>query len=192
MAKAAAGTTVEAYETIRVDNGRPIQVSVSVSPIRDAAGKIIGVSKIARDITGRKRAEEAMRESEERLRAIVGTAVDAIVVIDEAARIHSINPAGERIFGYTHSELTGKTFPTSCRTAPLPPRDYIESYYHTGKPKFIGRPGSAAPAQGPNRIPPTLPSPMVGWRQTLFHRCHTGHHRAQTARRQDSGSFCAK
>ncbi|MGC1585971.1 MAG: PAS domain S-box protein [Rhodomicrobium sp.] len=142
LAKAAAGTTVEAYETIRVDkNGRPIQVSVSVSPIRDAAGKIIGVSKIARDITGRKRAEEAMRESEERLRAIFGSAADAMVVIDEDARIHSVNPAAGRMFGYTQSELIGNDI---SKLMPEPHRSqhraYIEAYCKTGIPKIIGRP----------------------------------------------------
>ncbi len=141
LAKAAAGATVDGYETIRLDrDGRPVEVSVSVSPIRDATSKIIGVAKIARDITGRKRAQEALRESEERFRAIVGTAVDAIIVIDEDAWIHSINPAAERMFGYTQSELTGKDV---SLLMPEPHRsqhnDYIRAYCRTGVENIIGR-----------------------------------------------------
>ncbi len=140
LAKAAAGATVEAYETIQVDrDGRPIEVSVSVSPIRDATCKIIGVSKIARDITGRKRAEQALRESEERFRAIVGTAADAIIVIDEEGRIQSINPAAEHMFGYTPGEIIGSSI---SMLIPEPDRSrhaqYIEAYCRTSEAKLNG------------------------------------------------------
>jgi len=141
LARAAAGETVESYETIRVDrNGRPIEISLSVSPIRDASGKIIGVSKISRDITGRKRAEEALRESEERFRAIIGTAAEAIVVIDEDGKIQSINPAGERMFGYTRDEIAGKEI---TLLMPEPYRSqhpaFMETYRRTGVSNIIGR-----------------------------------------------------
>jgi PAS domain S-box-containing protein len=60
---------IEHFETVRVaKDGRRIEVSLSVSPVRDAAGRLIGVSKIARDITERKRVEKALRVSDERLR----------------------------------------------------------------------------------------------------------------------------
>jgi PAS domain S-box-containing protein len=59
------------FETLRMrKDGSPVDVSATVSPIKDSAGKIIGASKVVRDITGRKREQEALRESEERFRAM--------------------------------------------------------------------------------------------------------------------------
>ncbi|HET8580628.1 MAG TPA: PAS domain S-box protein, partial [Nitrospiraceae bacterium] len=64
------GERIEHYETgRRRKDGKEIDVSLTISPIRDNEGRIIGASKIARDITDHKRAEEALRESEERLAA---------------------------------------------------------------------------------------------------------------------------
>jgi PAS domain S-box-containing protein len=65
LARLRAGERIEHFETVRVaKDGRPLDVSLTISPIRDSAGVIIGASKIARDITERKQAEEAMRASE--------------------------------------------------------------------------------------------------------------------------------
>jgi len=69
LARLRVGERIENYETQRLtSDGRRLDVSLTISPVRDAAGKIIGASKIARDITERKRMERALRESEERLR----------------------------------------------------------------------------------------------------------------------------
>jgi PAS domain S-box-containing protein len=67
LARIARGERVEHFETVRVaKDGRRIDISLTVSPVRDRAGRIVGASKVARDITDRKRAEEALREADRR------------------------------------------------------------------------------------------------------------------------------
>ncbi|HVS40079.1 MAG TPA: PAS domain S-box protein [Gemmataceae bacterium] len=67
LARIRSGARIEHFETVRVSKqGRLIDVSLTVSPVRDGAGRIIGASKIARDITDRKRAEKALREADRR------------------------------------------------------------------------------------------------------------------------------
>jgi PAS domain S-box-containing protein len=69
LSRLARGERIEHYETIRkAKDGRLIDISLTISPIRDAGGNIVGASKIARDITEQKRAEEALREAMEALK----------------------------------------------------------------------------------------------------------------------------
>jgi PAS domain S-box-containing protein len=73
-----AGGRIEHYETIRVTKtGRTVNVSLTIGPVKDSTGKIVGFSKIAHDITERKRAEEAVKESEQRFRLVA----DAVPVL---------------------------------------------------------------------------------------------------------------
>jgi PAS domain S-box-containing protein len=69
LARQRRGERIEHYETVRIGkDGRRIDISLTVSPIRDGTGKIVGASKVARDITARKRAEAELRRSEDELR----------------------------------------------------------------------------------------------------------------------------
>lgn len=73
--------------------------SVIISPIRDDRGRITHFAGIEDDITERKQSEQALRESEERLTAIVGSAMDAVISVDEHQRIRLFNPAAAQMFG---------------------------------------------------------------------------------------------
>lgn len=75
MRRVRAGERIEHYETTRVSKaGKRIDVSLTISPIRDYEGKITGISEIARDITESKRMQELLRESDERFRLVANTA----------------------------------------------------------------------------------------------------------------------
>ena len=134
------GRKVDHYETIRQrKDGSSIEVSISVSPVRDDRGEIIGASKIVRDITERKRADATLRESETRMRAILDSALDAIVTIDEAGTIESLNPATERLFGYTWPELLGRNVQMLMPEPYHSEHDsYLRNYILTGEAKIIG------------------------------------------------------
>ncbi len=89
-------------------DGSLFWANVVTSALRDEHGYLRGFSKVIRDITERKRAEESLKDSEERYRIIVDTASDAILTIDDASIIVFANPATKKIFGYTPEEVIGK------------------------------------------------------------------------------------
>ncbi len=100
-----AGERIEHYETVRMRKDRSlVAVSLTVSPIRSHDGAIIGASKIARDITIRKRAEETRRL----LSALVESSDDAIISADMEFKIASWNAGAEKIFGYSAAEALGQ------------------------------------------------------------------------------------
>jgi len=95
------------YEVIRKD-GSPIVVSMSASLIQDAAGKPLGFRGVVRDITERKRAEEALRASEERYRTVLEANPDPVVVYDMDGKVIYFNPAFADVFGWSLEERLGK------------------------------------------------------------------------------------
>src|SRR5690606_4390490 len=89
------GERVDNYETQRVcKDGRRLMVSLSVSPIRDEQGHIMGMSKVARDITQQKRDQEALKTSEAKLRAVLDATPECGSIIAPDGSILFINPVG--------------------------------------------------------------------------------------------------
>ncbi len=106
LQKIRAGERIEHYETRRMHkSGRLLEVSLSLSPIRDAGGRVIGASKIARDISDRRRSENARLM----LAAIVESSDDAIISKSLDGVITSWNAAAERLFGYRPEEIIGQS-----------------------------------------------------------------------------------
>ncbi len=102
------GEPVRPFETTRVRrDGRLIDVTITASPIRDAAGRMVGASKVARDTSEQKRAHEARILAEGRYRTLFECAPDGIVIADRDGRYLDANPSMCRMLGYAHDELVG-------------------------------------------------------------------------------------
>ena len=83
--------------------------------------------------------ERASRESETRAEAILATTVDAVVVIDERGIVETLNPAAERMFGYTLDEVIGQNVKLLMPDPYKLEHDgYLENYVRTGQKKIIG------------------------------------------------------
>jgi PAS domain S-box-containing protein len=101
LAKVARGDRVEHFETVRMDKrGRRVPISLSVSPIKNKSGDVVGASSIARSIAARKQAEE-------RFRLAVEAAPNAMVMVDKHGRVLLANAQAERLFGYTREQWVG-------------------------------------------------------------------------------------
>jgi PAS domain S-box-containing protein len=106
LKRLASGERIEHYETVRISKtGTRINISLSVSPIPDEHGRIVGVSKIARDISDRLRADELRV----RLAAIVEASDDAIASKDLNGIITSWNKSAARLFGWEAEEIVGRS-----------------------------------------------------------------------------------
>jgi PAS domain S-box-containing protein len=102
------GERIEQNETVRLrKDGNRIEVSLSVSPIKAPSGEIIGISKVARDITEVNKTRQVLRQQTEELRRIFETSQDLIMVMDSRGYLVQISPSCETILGYRPEEMIG-------------------------------------------------------------------------------------
>jgi PAS domain S-box-containing protein len=109
LSRVAKGERVEHYESIRRrKDDTLVDVSLTVSPIRDPEGNIIGASKISRDITAQKRHSDILRTSEEWYRVTLGSIGDAVIATDAQGRVTFMNARAEELTGWMQNEANGR------------------------------------------------------------------------------------
>jgi diguanylate cyclase (GGDEF)-like protein/PAS domain S-box-containing protein len=101
--------SVSHFETTRLTkNKQAIQVSISLSPIKNAQGEIVGASKIVRDITRTKHLQQKLALEHERLRVTMDSIGDAVITTDNAGVVQYINPAAESLTGWSQHDAVGQ------------------------------------------------------------------------------------
>jgi PAS domain S-box-containing protein len=107
------GERVDHFETVRVrKDGTLLDLSLTISPVKDVAGRVVGASKVARDITERKQVEQALAE---RAR-LLDLSNDAIFVRDAADRVTYWNKSASELYGYSREEAVGRVSHELLRT----------------------------------------------------------------------------
>lgn len=121
------GERVDHFETVRLrKDRRNVDVSLTISPVKGSNGAIIGASKVARDISERKRSERALAEQAR----LLDLSSDAIAVRDTADRITYWNSAAARLYGYSREEALGRVSHELLRTVFPAPLENINEWLH--------------------------------------------------------------
>jgi PAS domain S-box-containing protein len=128
LQRIAAGDRIEHYDTVRVaKDGRTIDVSLTISPVRNIGGQVIGASKISRDITERKRTETLLRRQAD----LLDQSHDAIFVWKVPGGITYWSRGAEELYGYTQEEAIGRVSHELLRTRADVPVTEIEAQITT-------------------------------------------------------------
>jgi PAS domain S-box-containing protein len=127
LARIRRGERVEHFETVRVrKDGTSLDISLTISPVKDATGHIVGAAKIARDITERRVAERTLAERA----LLLDRSSDAILVRDAADRVVYWNNAASEVYGYTSEEAMGRVTHELLQTEFPEPRERIVEQLH--------------------------------------------------------------
>lgn len=102
------GESINHYETQRVrKNKQLVDVSLTLSPIRDSKGNITGAAKIARDISDKKKAEDIIKNNERRFRSLLQNSNDGLTLMTVEGVMLEVSPAGQKITGFAEAEMVG-------------------------------------------------------------------------------------
>ncbi|HXK20681.1 MAG TPA: PAS domain S-box protein, partial [Polyangiaceae bacterium] len=122
------GERIEHFETVRVaKGGRKLEVSLSVSPVRDRFGAIIGAAKVARDITERKRELAEIAAQREWLSRTLESIGDAVIATDANGLVVFLNPVAERLTGWAQADARGRSCDEIFRIVNENTREDVES-----------------------------------------------------------------
>jgi PAS domain S-box-containing protein len=133
LARIARGESIRHFETVRQrKDGSTIEISVAVSPIKDASGTIVGASKVARDITERKRAEIALRRSRDAYLTLIENNPFGVYLVDSEFRISKVSVGAQPVFANV-KPLLGRDFEDVIRQLWQEPfaSDVIARFRHT-------------------------------------------------------------
>jgi two-component system, LuxR family, sensor kinase FixL len=141
LARIRAGERVDHFETRRRrKDGAIIDVSLTISPVWDDTGRLVGASKVARDISAAKRAQVELEASEAHLRSVLDSIPDAMIVIDDTGIIRSFSATAEHLFGYPAGEAIGRNVSMLMPSPYQEQHDsYLARYFATGERRVIGR-----------------------------------------------------
>ena len=171
-------------EGLRVrKDGSSFVAHVTITPLPDEQGLLRGFAKVTHDVSERKAADEALRMREAHLRSILETVPDAMIVIDQQARIQSFSVAAERLFGYRAEDAIGQNIKILM---PSPYREqhdgYVARYLSTGERRIIG---IGRVVVGQRRDGSTFPMELsIGEMQSAGGRFFTGFIRDLTERQE--------
>ena len=132
LAKIRKGERVDHYETVRRrKDGTLVHVSLTVSPINNLAGKLVGASSIARDITERKRIDEQLQATSKYARSLIEASLDPLVTISPEGKITDVNEATMKVTGVPRDRLVGTDF-SDYFTEPEKAREGYQQVFEQG------------------------------------------------------------
>jgi PAS domain S-box-containing protein len=132
LAKIRKGERVDHYETLRKHKDATlIHVSLTVSPIHDTSGKLMGASSIARDISERKRIDEKLQATSKYARSLIEASLDPLVTISPEGKITDVNEATVKVTGIPRDRLIGTDF-SDYFTEPEKARDGYRQVFSKG------------------------------------------------------------
>ncbi|WP_321161627.1 PAS domain S-box protein [Lyngbya sp. CCAP 1446/10] len=146
-----AGTTIDHYETVHLrKDGQQIDVSLTISPIKDATGTLTGISTIARDISDRKRIEKALEQLRHQTEMILFSAGEGICGLNKQGKVTFVNPAAVRMTGCESKELIDRPLYESLHRSQAECSRAIEQISSLTDINSASQlpPDSAAPAMG--------------------------------------------